>query len=328
MTVNPAATGKQGYGNILQERDQRWPSMTKSDDTPVYLAADCGGSNCRVRLYDEDGNRLAEGFGGPSNAALGLDVALSEIFRATREALGTLDGEAIPLSRLHAGFAMAGLIEADRRYEFTQIPHPFASMTAETDAFVAQLGCFAGGDGGLLITGTGSCAFASVGPDKYYIGGWGFGVSDQGSGARLGHLAVRRALQAYDEILPPSPFCEEIMARVGDTPAEVSSWALTARPADYAALTPIAFDYAAREDEVAVYLVKEVAEEVEQLIRALLKRGVSGIRHIGGLADPIRPWLDDSYQSYFVTAEGDVFDGALRLINNRTGLINKSGKGR
>ena len=60
--------------------------MTKSDETPVYLAADCGGSHCRVRLYDEDGNRLAEGFGGPSNAALGLDAALSEIFRATREA--------------------------------------------------------------------------------------------------------------------------------------------------------------------------------------------------------------------------------------------------
>ena len=302
--------------------------MTKSDETPVYLAADCGGSHCRVRLYDEDGNRLAEGFGGPSNAALGLDAALSEIFRATREALGTLEGVTIPLSRLHAGFAMAGLIEPTLREEFTHIPHPFASMTAETDAFVAQLGAFAGGDGGLLITGTGSCAFASVGPDKYYIGGWGFGVSDQGSGARLGHLSVRRALQAYDEILPPSPFCEEIMDKLGGTPAEISSWSLTARPADYATLAALAFDYAAREDEVAVYLVKEIAGEVEQLIRALIKRGVSGIRHVGGLADPIRPWLDDSHQSCFVTAKGDVFDGALRLINNRTGLINKSGKGR
>ncbi|MEX1034812.1 MAG: BadF/BadG/BcrA/BcrD ATPase family protein [Sneathiella sp.] len=302
--------------------------MTKPEETPVYLAADCGGTNCRVRLYDEDGHQLAEGFGGPSNASLGLDIVLSEIFRATREALGTLNGEVIPLSRLHAGLAMAGLVEPKRREEFVQVPHPFASMTAETDAFVAQLGAFAGGDGGLLITGTGSCAFGALGSEKFYVGGWGFAASDQGSGARLGHLAVRRALQAHDEILPSSPFCEKIMTEVGPSPPEVTGWTRNARPVDYAALATIAFDYAAREDEVAAYLIREIAEEVDQLIRALVKRGVHNIRHTGGLADAIRPWLDENCQSYFEEGEGDVFDGALRLINNRTGLINKSGKGR
>lgn len=300
--------------------------MTASDETPVYLAADCGGTNCRVRLFDEDGQLLSEGRGGPANASLGLEAVLSEIFRATRDALAKLDGPTIPLSRLHAGFAMAGLVETERRKEFLRTPHPFASMTAETDAFVAQLGAFAGGDGGLLITGTGSCGFAVKGKEKFYIGGWGFPVSDQGSGARLGHLAVRRALQAYDNILPSSPFCKKLLAEVGIHPAEVSRWARTAKPADYGALAAIVIEHAHAEDEVAKNLVLTVAKEVNQLIRALVKRGVGEIHHIGGFAEPIRPWLDKAYGRYEAQARGDVFDGALRLINNRTGLINKTGK--
>ncbi|MCF8469007.1 MAG: hypothetical protein K9G33_16545, partial [Sneathiella sp.] len=160
--------------------------MTKPDQTPHFLAADCGGTNCRVRLYAADGKMLGEGFGGPANASLGLEAVMSEIFRGTREVLSHLPGPAVPLSTLHAGIAMAGLVEVSYRDEIRHIPHPFASMTAETDAFVAQLGAFAGGDGGLLITGTGSCAFARVAREKFYIGGWGFPISDQGSGARLG----------------------------------------------------------------------------------------------------------------------------------------------
>ena len=98
--------------------------MTGSEDTPVYLAADCGGTNCRVRLYDEDGVMLCEGRGGPANASLGLEDVLSEIFRATRDALAGLEGGSLPLSRLHAGFAMAGLVEPARRDEFVHIPIP------------------------------------------------------------------------------------------------------------------------------------------------------------------------------------------------------------
>tara|TARA_R100000005_G_scaffold96401_2_gene83000 strand:+ start:1611 stop:2522 length:912 start_codon:yes stop_codon:yes gene_type:complete len=299
--------------------------MAITGDKPVYLAADCGGSTCRVRLYDRNGLMLAEGHGGAANAARSLEPVMSEIFRATRQALDKLTGETIPLSRLHAGFAMAGLVDQGRRDEFVKMPHPFASMTAETDAFVAQLGAFAGGDGGVLITGTGSCAFGVKGAEKFYIGGWGFQISDQGSGARLGYLALRRAVQAADGILPTSPFCKALLKKAGGSPPEVSRWALTATPADYGAFAGLAFDYAVKQDEVAISLIKGIAAEIDQLTRALVKRGIKEVHHVGGLAKPVRPWLDAALARHAATAEGDVFDGALRLINNRTGLINKTG---
>ena len=269
---------------------------------------------------------LGEGLGGPANASLGLQTVMSEIFRATRDALQELPDPAVPLSTLHAGIAMAGLVEAEFRDEFVHIVHPFASMTAETDAFVAQLGAFAGGDGGLLITGTGSCAFARVNDESFYIGGWGFPVSDQGSGARLGQLAARRALQAYDAILPASPFCDEILAATGSHPPEISRWARTAKPADYGALSSIVFDHAGKGDAVALELVRLIAGEIDQLIAALAARGVRQIHPIGGLATPIRPWLDPEKVKYLVEAKGDVFDGALRLIEGG-GLVNKTGGG-
>jgi N-acetylglucosamine kinase-like BadF-type ATPase len=56
--------------------------MAITGDKPVYLAADCGGSTCRVRLYDRNGLMLAEGHGGAANAARSLEPVMSEIFRA------------------------------------------------------------------------------------------------------------------------------------------------------------------------------------------------------------------------------------------------------
>lgn len=298
--------------------------MTETAKQKFYLSVDCGGSNCRTQLYDASGGLLAIGRAGPANAFLGLDTVLSETFRATREAIDTLPDLTIPLSSIHAGIALAGLVEETLRTEFIDMPHPFASMTAETDAFVAQLGAFSGGDGGLLITGTGSCAFATHKGEKFYIGGWGFHISDQGSGARLGQLSLRRALQAMDGIQPASPFCDAVTAEIGDTPGEISYWAQQARPADYGRFSGLAFTHAEGGDPVALDLVRQIGGEVDQLISALMDRGVPQVCHVGGLAKVLRPWLDPGLLAQLVEPEGDVFEGAQRLIRDGGGLVNRS----
>src|SRR5437764_1049925 len=66
----------------------------------------------------------------------------------------------------------------------------------------ANLGAHAGGDGGIVIVGTGSIGFARVGEEVYTIGGYGFPVSDEGSGADLGLSAIRRSLWARDGRTP------------------------------------------------------------------------------------------------------------------------------
>ncbi len=62
---------------------------------------------------------------------------------------------------------------------------PFASVTADNDAYAACIGAFSGGDGGIVIAGTGSIGMALVAGERHMVGGWGFQLGDHGSG-RLG----------------------------------------------------------------------------------------------------------------------------------------------
>ncbi|USG63150.1 hypothetical protein NBZ79_09195 [Sneathiella marina] len=291
-------------------------------DTPTYLAGDCGGTHCRIRLYDQHGNQLAEGTAGPANASLGLDVMMAAIIDASEDALTKLSSTQIALSSLKAGLAIAGLVNESLRRKFCEMDHPFASLCAETDAFVARLGAFGTKDGALLITGTGSCGFGVVQTQSFYVGGWGFSISDQGSGARLGQLAIRRAVQAFDAIRPSSPLCEEILKSLGGTAASAHHWALTAHPADYGNFATVVFAHADQGDPVADQLLTEIATEIDELVSALVNKGSKNIYHMGGLSGAIHSRLSDETVRYLVEPEGDTFDGALLLIKEKLGLTN------
>ena len=80
-----------------------------------------------------------------------------------------------------------------------QRPHPFRSVVYANDATIACIGAHGGTDGGIVIVGTGSVGFAVVEGREIRVGGYGFPISDEGSGADLGLHAIRLALRAYDE---------------------------------------------------------------------------------------------------------------------------------
>ena len=62
--------------------------------------------------------------------------------------------------------------------------HPFASFAIETDAYAAWLGAFNGGDGAILIVGTGSCGLAVVGGERIMSAAGATRFRDEGSGSR------------------------------------------------------------------------------------------------------------------------------------------------
>jgi glucosamine kinase len=296
------------------------------DQVPKYLAADCGGTHCRVRIYASNHNLLAEGKAGPANASLGLEVMLSSIIEASERALHEISVPNDDLSSLSAGLAVAGLVNDNLRNGFETIPHPFKSLRAETDAFVARLGAFGLDDGALLITGTGSCGFGVVNNQSFYVGGWGFAISDQGSGARLGSLAIRRAVQAFDQIRPSSPLCNEILNSLGGDAASAHHWAIAAKPSDYAHFSKLVFDHAEQRDPVAVKLLTVIAEEIDELISTMLKKGITKLCHMGGISVPIKPYLSPASLRHIVKPKGDTFDGAIQLIEENLGLLNTYSK--
>jgi glucosamine kinase len=284
---------------------------------PFFLGIDGGGSRCRARIRDVNGQLLGEAIGGASNIYQDLAGALATLIATATEAAGKAG---IGVDQLHAGFGLAGIVTSVGAEKIEQAALPFASVTADNDAYAACLGAFGSGDGGIVIAGTGSIGFALVGGTRHMVGGWGFALGDHGSGAWLGHHAVRRAALAIDGLLQPTGLIERVWERVGRTRFDLSRWSEKARPADYGEMAPDVFECAALGDVVGMTIVIEGAAAISNLARALMARGAHRICLLGGLAQVYPPYLDADVKRVLVKPEADAMDGAIIMARRAMGL--------
>ncbi len=279
----------------------------------LFLGIDGGGTQCRARVTDAAGRLLGQGRAGPSNTRLGIERTFREILKATAGALAEAGLGDSALGRLHAGAGLAGLTMECDRSEAEAHPHPFASLTLSSDAYAACLGAFEGEDGGIMVLGTGSCGCAILSGEVVTVGGWGFELANQGSGAHAGLDAIRSALLAHEGVIPATPLADRILERFGGSSEEASLWAETAEPADYGSFAGLVVDLADQGDPLACDVMRRSGAEASKLIRALRRRGAERIALVGGFSGPLRPWLDEAVQAWLVEPRGDAVDGALIL---------------
>lgn len=286
-------------------------------DSPLFLGIDGGGSRCRARIRGHSGQILGEAVGGPSNIYQDFDGAIGTITATARQAAARA---AIPTTELHAGLGIAGIVTSVGAEKIVSAKLPFASVTANNDAYTACVGAFSGGDGGIVIAGTGSIGFALVGGQRQMVGGWGFALGDHGSGAWLGHHAVRRAALTIDGLLQPTRLIEEVLARTGRTRFDLSRWSEQAAPKDYAQMAPLVFESAAKGDVVGMTIVIEGAAAISNLGRALLARGAGRLCLLGGLREVYPPYLDADVRAALMEPQADAMDGAIMMARRARGL--------
>ena len=282
-----------------------------------FLGVDGGGSKCRARLRDESGQLLAEAIGGAANVYQNFDGSISSILSVGREVAAKAG---LSIGDLHAGLGLAGIVTSIGAERIEAAGLPFASVTVDNDAFAACMGAFSGARGGIVIAGTGSIGFAIVGAERHMVGGWGFQLGDHGSGAWLGHHAVRRAALALDGLLQPTALIDEVLRRVGRSRNEVSKWSEGATPKDYAAFAPLVFETAARADVQGMTIVIEGASAISKLGHALLARGAKRLCLLGGLSAVYPPYLDADVRAAIVQPEHDAMDGAIMMARRSQGL--------
>ncbi|GLS20929.1 N-acetylglucosamine kinase [Labrys miyagiensis] len=280
--------------------------------SPCYLAIDGGGTNTRARLADGSGRIIGEGLSGSSNLTLGIETAGTAIAAAGDIALKAAGLGERARAFVHAGLGLAGanvpaLAEAIGGFAFG-----YRTVAVASDAVSACLGAHGGGDGGILILGTGSQGLALVGGKSTAVGGWGFAISDEASGAILGRAALRAAILAVDALCPASDLTRAILARFHDEPARAVLWAKSATPRDYGSFAPLVFERAGR-DSVADFLIADAVRSIVAMLERLTFLGAPRIALMGGLAKPYRPFIPARYDKILVQAKGDAMDGALML---------------
>ena len=281
--------------------------------TIYYLGIDAGGSHCRARLTDAHGIVLGTGQSGPANTRIGLTALHERLLETCAQATGAAGLSVADIAKIHAGMGIAGITRSGAKAKLKAMPFPFANVTLTSDAIIANLGAHLGADGATLILGTGSIGIIKLGEDNLSIGGYGFPVSDEGSGAALGLSAIRHALRALDGRTRPTPLSQDITKQFDNATARIVAWMDDATPASYATFAPLVMDYAENGDDIAVSIVRDAAIHVERFIETIFARGAPRCALAGGLSARMKPWLRARIADQICEPQGDALDGALLL---------------
>jgi glucosamine kinase len=220
------------------------------------------------------------------------------------------------LDRVVACLALAGASEPGQLEALQVREHPYRAAVFVTDAQAACVGAHGGGNGGIIVVGTGSIGWAEVNGRQYRVGGWGWPISDEGSGAWLGCEALRRALWAYDGRIPWTPLLRSLFRKFQSDPHAIVRWMTGALPKDFATFAPEIVEHVLDKDPVAVELMRAASAHVDALAQLLVEFGADRLALVGGLAASVEPWLADDTRRHLVMPQGDAVAGALQLARD------------
>ncbi|WP_350352866.1 BadF/BadG/BcrA/BcrD ATPase family protein [Microbacterium sp. A8/3-1] len=273
------------------------------------VAVDLGKSRCRV----SSGDVVREGLGAPGLAAEdGVTAAIAAILPLLPDG-----GEPLDLVGVGAAGAWAAPGAAQQLADALAAATD-ARVAVASDVVAAHAGALEGGEGVLLIAGTGAAALGIDADGARLVDGWGPELGDFGSGSWLGREALRAVLRASVGLSPDTVLVPAIETRIG-TASDIIGWLADPEPLArrLATFAPLVLDSAAAGDHVAGGIVEEAVRLLTASAVAASSRTLAVTLH-GGLTQ--HPWfhaaLVASLQSagrQTVPAAGTALDGALLL---------------
>ncbi len=251
-----------------------------------FLGMDGGGTRTTAWLGDERGRVLAKAVAGPSNPLkVGFDAAQREILRAVRDVApgfspaqrhAALKGGTTRGVKLDA--VVLGLAGTDRPPVHRKLSAwlrraiPAGQHVLTSDAAIALQAAIGNSPGIIVISGTGSIAYARDERGRVLrAGGWGTLYDDAGSGYDLGRKSIVAALEAYDGRGPRTLLLKRVCAALHlKDITQVVLKPLT--PQAIAALFPVALKAAQHRDPVAQRLCAQAGRDLAELALALTRR--------------------------------------------------------
>jgi len=239
----------------------------------IFLGIDGGGTKTTCVVGD-DTSLLATATAGPSNVVrVGEERARESLGEAIRHACkaagitpAQVDGTCIGL----AGAARPAIAEIVRRLLSEIVSGP---VNVVGDMEIAMQAAFGSGPGVIVNAGTGSFAY---GRDKAgrteRVGGWGFAISDEGSGQWIGRTAITAIYRAHDEgertMLLPELLRLWKLSSLNDLvrPANASP------PPDFSSLFPIVLAVADAGDAIARSVLTQAGVELARLVKLVIRR--------------------------------------------------------
>ena len=251
----------------------------------IFLGIDGGGSKTSCLIGDET-SVLGTGTAGGSNVVrVGEAQARESLASAIRQACTVANLQPSQITRVCVGLAGAARSEVSQpvRAMISEIisgegTHPSINpdqITVVGDMVIALEAAFGDGPGVIVIAGTGSIAYGrSRNGQIARAGGWGFAVSDEGSGHWIGRGALAASLRAWDESQAEhAPMLDGLMKSWKiETREKLVMAANATPPPDFAALFPSVLALAESGDPIARDVLTEAGRELANLAGIVMRR--------------------------------------------------------
>lgn len=241
-----------------------------------YLGIDGGGTKTRCVLGNETAVLATAVSGGSNIVRLGEAQARESLHAAVRQvcAMAKITAGQIDAVCIGAAGAARPEIAAKVRSILAEIGlQSAAPVEVVGDAAIALEAAFGSGPGVIAIAGTGSIVYGrDASGHTARAGGWGFAISDEGSGHWIGRHAISALLHARDEgyktaltaLIPDAWKLDSIDAliqRANATP-----------PPEFPRLFPVIVRAATEGDSVARELLGRAGRELAVLAGIVLRR--------------------------------------------------------
>lgn len=284
--------------------------MTKTSPD-IIVGIDGGGTGCRAAVGTLSDGILGHAQGGPGNVESNFDEAIQTIQDCVTRALADAGLTDVTPDRIIAHVGVAGTNEGPLVAK-TKTALPYAKVAVTSDRATTVRGVLGAQDGYVVALGTGTIIARQQARTMTSVGGWGFYVSDQASGAWLGRNVLEETILAEDGIKPHSPLTRAMTIHFGGAP-QIFMFTSSARPKDYASFAPDVMTAMAKGDAVASALVNRGATYVEQALKTLGFQPGDVLCLSGGLGPHYKPYLPNALTTNIKAPIGTALDGAFAL---------------
>lgn len=276
------------------------------------VGIDGGGSGCRVAIANLSGEIIGQASGGPANVTTDANQSIANLSDAI---LAAVQQAGLTESDLAAAIAHAGLagVMTEQHEKVVSDSLPCAVARVTDDCITSATGALGPRDGILLAIGTGSTIATLRKGTFKRIGGWGFQLGDQASGAWLGRALLCHTLLCIDGLEKHSELTLAILREFSGDPNALVRFAKTARPIDYAQFSPQIVDATKSGDSVAQLLMKRGAGYLSDVLYASSFGKDDVLCLLGGLGAAYEAYLEPQARSAIMPALGSALDGALAL---------------
>lgn len=290
------------------------------------IGIDGGGTKCKASLYNLAGNKMGESIAGPANVFADFEQAIESIVMSSKdvlEAYNVSHQQKIMLNDciLSAGCAGAGIEAAYKR--FMSWEHPFKNIHLSTDIHFSCIAANLNQACALIVVGTGSCiAFydkqqtnkSVINSDNTaplevkQIGGHGFLLGDNASGAWLGKKALAWFLQAIEGKVNDSALFEALQAKLGSDVSALIEQYGRANGSAFGQLVPVLVMVKEESDNVQAW-VQEGADYLAGVIEEHINED-QPIFIDGGMASLYQPILSELLASEIFAPKQEPTHGA------------------